>query len=129
MQSSSLLDTFTRRIKEKNNDRHRKIILNRITFLLAQLNLTCKPFGSYAVRLSLPDSDLDIQVDSSLLGYFYLDYLPQRKQLITSLEFLRKVLEPHQWTSGFELFYNARIPLLTFVHHILLRKQMQEYTF
>ena len=69
--------------------------------MLSQLNLTCRPFGSYAVHLSLPDSDLDIQVDSSLLGYFYLDYLTQRKQVVAALEFLKKVLEPQPWVSGF----------------------------
>jgi hypothetical protein len=51
--------------------------------------------------LSLPDSDLDIQVDSSLLGYFYLDYLSQRKQVVAALDFLKKVLEPQTWVSGF----------------------------
>jgi hypothetical protein len=35
---------------------------------------------------------------------------------------LKNVLEPQPWTKDFELLYNARIPLLTFVHHYLFQK-------
>jgi transposase-like protein len=86
-----------------------------LTIILGQYNLVCRPYGSFAVHLSLPDSDLDIQVDSSLLGYFYLDYLSQRKQVIAALDFLQKIFESQDWISETSLFHNARIPLLTFV--------------
>lgn len=80
-----------------------------------RLNLVCRAYGSFAVHLSLPDSDLDIQVDSSLLGYFYLDFLSQRKQVIAALDFLKKILESEPWIADLTLLYKARIPLLTFV--------------
>ncbi len=77
--------------------------------------MVCRPYGSYAAHLSLPDSDLDVQVDSSLLGYFYLDFLSERDKIVTALDFLKKILEQQSWTSDFNIYSNARIPIITFV--------------
>jgi DNA polymerase sigma len=74
-QESSLnaqLELLYKRTKEDNRDRYRKMILNRLTHILSQVGVVCKPYGSFASQLSLPDSDLDLSIDSSVLNFFSL---------------------------------------------------------
>lgn len=83
--------------------------------MLGKYGLSCKAYGSFANQLSLPDSDLDISVDSTVLGFFSFEYLTSRNQVILALQYICSILKPYPWAGNFTLLDTAKVPLLTFV--------------
>ena len=61
-------------MKEDSRDRCRKVILHRLIHVFLQAGLVCRPYGSFVSQLSLPDSDLDVSIDSSVLNFFSFEY-------------------------------------------------------
>lgn len=100
-------------------NKQRKIVINRLSYIFAQHELSFKIYGSTCCDVALPSSDIDIVVDPSIVNYFYFSYSNYRKKIINSLEYLQKVFEKFEWTSDFLILPGASIPLLTFVIFIL----------
>lgn len=119
------LEALYKKIKEQSRDRCRKLVLNRLVHILGKIGLVCKPYGSFATQVSLPDSDLDISVDSSVLSFFSFQYLTHRNQVILALQYIANTLKMYPWLKDFKLLDRAKVPLLTFVHFCLIRTLMR----
>ena len=95
--------------------------MNRLIHILSQVGISCKPYGSFASQLSLPDSDLDVSVDSSVLNFFSMESANNRNQIILVLQFIANILKSYYWINDFQLYDRAKVPLLTFVISFVIK--------
>ena len=89
--------------------------INRIAAILQELHLSFQVYGSYACGLTIPNSDVDICIDPTIVNFFYASFCSYRDKIVMSLEFLKNAFEKHPWVQKFKFIPTATVPILTFV--------------
>ena len=91
-----------------SEERQRAALLSRLSSLILSLfpSASVHPFGSYATKLYLPVSDIDVVVFDSP----NIDAETGR----TALELIADALRRQNWASYLEVIANARIPIVKF---------------
>ena len=117
-QRNQELEKIYRKVSEKTDqgDKYRRVAVNRIGAVLQQLHLSFQVYGSYACGLTIPNSDVDICVDPTIVNFFYASFCSYRDKIIMSLEFLRNAFQKHPWVRKLSLIPAATVPILTFVN-------------